>query len=40
MTGPVAEQKQILNELTGNEKLPKGTKKRKQKSDKTISLDI
>lgn len=29
-----------LNELTGTEKLPKGNKKRKQKSDKTISLDI
>ena len=29
-----------LNELTASEKLPKGTKKRKQKSDKTISLDI
>ena len=29
-----------LNELTSNEKLPKGNKKRKQKSDKTISLDI
>ena len=30
-----------LNELTSEEKLPKGTKKRKQKSDKnTISLDI
>lgn len=29
-----------LNELTSNERLPKGTKKRKQKSEKTISLDI
>jgi hypothetical protein len=29
-----------INELTTSDKLPKGTKKRKQKSDKTISLDI
>jgi hypothetical protein len=29
-----------INELSASDKLPKGTKKRKQKSDKTISLDI